>query len=524
MAADFLSCYCGPDRKQVFPAAGLLILAEERKKIMYKFKLSTGTRLLLLFWLAVFFSPGILPAQETQHQALNSGNVFELGDVTVIGTQPGVDITAEKTVIDMEQFRKPGATATITDVLSEIGGVDVQRANALMASPGDEVSIRGLNEGRMVIEIDGRRINHTGHYGRYIVDWSTLTLDDVEKIEIIRGGHSVLHPFAIGGVINIITKKGPGNDKKFSGHVNTGYGRYGTWSATASVAGSASEYVDFHISGGEQETDGYLRNNFQDTTSVNAHVDIHLPSEANLYLGIKHTNVEYGMPVVNDPDDMNAAVAALYDSSYPVFSRSSDQLRHLNWPQLPGGETPMWERETNYLDAIYTMPVGPGTFKLHWFMTDGERETDLYAKSGAFEEGVISKDRTQGVISEYSDLRLFDGHDLTLGLEYQELGDPAGIRVIYRVKSAYVEDVISLGEKWTITPGIRYYHLDEATYYSWMEMGYSSQPAGWPFAFDNSGKTETESDFFPSLKIDYRITQDTNLYAAVSRSYRLPCP
>jgi iron complex outermembrane receptor protein len=57
-----------------------------------------------------------------------------------------------------------------------------------------------------------------------------------------------------------------------------------------------------------------------------------------------------------------------------------------------------------------------------------------------------------------------------------------------------------------------------------MEMGFDSQPGGWPFAYDNSGKTETDSDFFPSLKVDYRVTPDTTLYAAASKSYRLPCP
>lgn len=55
-------------------------------------------------------------------------------------------------------------------------------------------------------------------------------------------------------------------------------------------------------------------------------------------------------------------------------------------------------------------------------------------------------------------------------------------------------------------------------------MGYTARPPGWPFSVDNSGKTETDSALFPSLKADYRLTEDTTLYAAVSRSYRLPCP
>ena len=136
----------------------------------------------------------------------------QLEDITVMAAQPGVEITPDKTIVRMDEFVKPGDVRTLTDVLKTMGGIDVMRTNPLMASPGDEVSIRGMNEGRLVVEIDGRRINHSGYYGRYIVDWSSLNLDDIEKIEIIRGGSSVLHPFAIGGVINIITKKGKKTD------------------------------------------------------------------------------------------------------------------------------------------------------------------------------------------------------------------------------------------------------------------------------------------------------------------------
>lgn len=448
----------------------------------------------------------------------------DIGSITVMAAQPGVEITSEKTVISMDKFIKPGAVTTLNDVLTEIGGVDVQRSNALMASPGDEVSIRGLNEGRMVIEIDGRRINQTGHMGRYIVDWSTLTLDDVERIEIIRGGHSVLHPFAIGGVINIITKKGKPGEKNQKGTIRAGYGRYDTFNTSMSVQGAAGEHTDFHLSGAIQETDGYLRNNFQKSKSVNGHVRFHLPADATFEVGVKHSIVNYGMPVINDPDDPDADIAALYNSDYPVFSRTRDQLRHLNWPQLPGGEKPEWEKHTTYLDGILTLPAGPGTVKLHGFMTDGRRWTSLYQKSGTFSPDAFSDDRTQGLILEYADFSLFDNHLITLGMEYQELGQPSGTRAIYRVKSGYVQDVITLGKRWQLTPGIRYYHVDKATYYSWMEMGYESMPQEWPFSVPNTGKTETDADLFPSLKLDFKATNNTTLYAAASRSYRLPCP
>lgn len=437
-----------------------------------------------------------------------ASEIYDLGTITVMSPQPGVDITTDKTIIRMDDFRKPGEVRTLTDVLTEIGGIDVQRSNPLMAGPGDEVSIRGLNEGRMVIEIDGRRINNTGHYGRYIVDWSTLNMDDVDHIEVIRGGHSVLHPFAIGGVINIVTKKGKKTyKKKADTRVNAGYGKYNTWNTSASVSGGAWDLVGFSFSGSKQETDGYLRNNFQKNDSFNAHLTFFLPADSTLELGVKRSEVLYGLPVVNDP------ARADYDSNYPTYVANRDQLRHLDWPQFVGLRTPQWEKDTTYLDAILSVPMGPGTAKVHYFETVGRRWTNLYNAAGAFEEDVFVDDRTQGVIAEYRDIDLFEGHRITAGLEWQELGWPDSNPIIYKVQSGYAQDVISIGERWRFTPGVRYYHVNMDTYYS--KLG-----TGWP----EEGKQQTESGFYPSLKIDFQATPDTALYAAVSRSYRLPCP
>ncbi|HMB30749.1 MAG TPA: hypothetical protein VKN82_02880, partial [Desulfohalobiaceae bacterium] len=93
-----------------------------------------------------------LQAKENKQQ-----EPFQLSPMTVIAPQRGVKITPEKTVIDMDKFTKPGGVDTLEDVLHEIGGIDVQRSNPLIASPGDQISIRGVTEGRLVVEIDGRR-------------------------------------------------------------------------------------------------------------------------------------------------------------------------------------------------------------------------------------------------------------------------------------------------------------------------------------------------------------------------------
>ncbi len=314
--------------------------------------------------MCAFFFIIALIASPLQAEKKESEPVY-LDTLTIIAPQPGVEITTDKTVIKMDEFKKPGEVRNLTDVLTEIGGVDVQRITPLISSPGDEVSIRGLNEGRMVIEIDGRRINHTGHMGRYIVDWSTLNMDDVERIEIIRGGHSVLHPFAIGGVINIITKKGKKTDDiRPDVKIKAGYGDFDTYNLSASIAGGAANLVSYNFSASRQETDGYLRNNFQETDSFNGHLTFYLPHEASFSIGAKYSDVLYGFPVINDParDD--------YDSDYPDFIADADQLRHLPGPQFPGDHDPHWKKHTTYLDGIFQFHW-PRNLKMHGFMTSG---------------------------------------------------------------------------------------------------------------------------------------------------------
>ncbi|CAK8718218.1 TonB-dependent receptor-like beta-barrel domain-containing protein [Candidatus Electrothrix gigas] len=151
--------------------------------------------------------------------------------------------------------------------------------------------------------------------------------------------------------------------------------------------------------------------------------------------------------------------------------------------------------------------------KLHGFVTSGRRWVSQY-RGNVFIEDQFSDDETRGYIAEYRDISLWNNsHLLTIGTEYQELGQPSSNPVIYLVKSAYIQDVIRLGEQWTLTPGIRYYHVDMDTYYSQFGAGFPTQ-----------GKEQSDNGLYPSLKADFQMNEDTALYAAVSRSYRLPCP
>jgi iron complex outermembrane receptor protein len=331
----------------------------------------------------------------------------------------------------------------------------------------------------------------------------------------------VLHPFAIGGVINIITKKGKKTaDLKPDLKLDAGYGSFNTQFGSLGMNGGVGNFLGYNFSYSNSKTDGYLRNNFQNNETINGHLSLYLPKDMQLSFSIKHANVEYGYPVLNDPSRGD------YDSDYPTFLGTADQLRHIPpTTQTAGVETPHWKRDVTYLDLIFTAPALGGEFKLHGFSTEGKR-WNHYWRSGTFKKD-YSGDLTRGVIAQLSDVTPIKYNSLTVGAEFQELGTPDTenqtigwpemAAATYRVLSFYAQDVIRYGA-WTVTPGVRYYHLNMNTHYSWVETG------GTTAAFPTAGKEQSDDGFYPSLKIDFQATQDTAIYAAVSRSYRLPCP
>lgn len=121
-----------------------------------------------------------------------------------------IDKPASVTVISQEEIQRSPAR-TVPELLSYhtgLGGRDLFGNNGAQAT----VDMRGFGATagqNTLILIDGRRLNDIDISG---VQWSSLPLDSIERIEILRGGGGVLYgDGAVSGVINIITRK-PGKD------------------------------------------------------------------------------------------------------------------------------------------------------------------------------------------------------------------------------------------------------------------------------------------------------------------------
>jgi iron complex outermembrane recepter protein len=161
------------------------------------------------------------------------------------------------TVISSEEIRRSPAR-TVPDLLSGypgIGGRDLFGNNGAQAS----VDMRGFGAAasqNTLILVDGRRQNDIDISG---VQWSSIPLDFVERIEVVRGGGSVLYgDGAVSGVINIITRK-PGLDGNRAS-ATLGAGSYDTYSARADGE-LAGKDAGLRVGASYYDSHGYRDNN-----------------------------------------------------------------------------------------------------------------------------------------------------------------------------------------------------------------------------------------------------------------------
>src|SRR5262249_3057748 len=111
------------------------------------------------------------------------------------------DLGSATTVITRQEIQAKGAT-TVLELLREVPGLDVAR----QGGDGSLTSVffRGTNSTQALVLVDGARVN-SPYFSGY--DFSALTTENVERIEIVRGPFSPLYGSdAIGGVIQIFTR------------------------------------------------------------------------------------------------------------------------------------------------------------------------------------------------------------------------------------------------------------------------------------------------------------------------------
>jgi len=175
-----------------------------------------------------------------------------LGKVVVTATRvetPMEEIASSVTVISSKEIERKQKT-TVLEVLKGLPGLDVVQNGGVGGATS--IFLRGANSEHTLVMIDGVEVNDPISPGRSY-DFAHLTVDNIERIEVIRGPQSTLYGSdAIGGVVNIITKKGEGKPKFF---LSTEGGSFTTFRESTGVSGG-NRWINYSLGFSRLDTDG----------------------------------------------------------------------------------------------------------------------------------------------------------------------------------------------------------------------------------------------------------------------------
>ena len=125
------------------------------------------------------------------------------------------------TVIDSEQLRNRAAL-TVGDLLRDVPGLAVSRSG--VQGSQTQIRARGAEANHLLVLIDGVEANDPSQSDE--LNWGTLSADDIERIEVIRGPQSSMRGSdAMAGVVNIVTRSA---EQAFSAKLFTEAGSFST--------------------------------------------------------------------------------------------------------------------------------------------------------------------------------------------------------------------------------------------------------------------------------------------------------
>jgi vitamin B12 transporter len=176
---------------------------------------------------------------------------IDLDDVVVTATrtpQPRESVIADVTVIQSEEIERAGQSSLV-ELLQLQPGIEISNNGG--AGKLSNVFMRGTNSGQVVVLIDGMRVNSATSG---TVSFENLPLNQIDHIEILRGPATSLYgQDAIGGVIQLFTKKGNGKPRFYA---SAGYGTYNTRELEAGVRGRIDN-TSFAANVSATNTDGF---------------------------------------------------------------------------------------------------------------------------------------------------------------------------------------------------------------------------------------------------------------------------
>ncbi len=201
----------------------------------------------------------------------------------------GVASAAHIKVLDRALIEESGALHLV-DLMRTRGGVQI--SDTFGDGSRATISMRGFGSNaaaNTLVLVDGRRLNNTDLRGP---DLNSIPLQDVERIEIIQGSSGALFgDQAVGGVINIITRKPDGPDI----HIEIGAGSYSSQLQRIQASNRHQNGVNYQVSAERRASNNYRDNN--ETMFNNARLRAGLDyASGEVFAEYQHTDEDLNLP------------------------------------------------------------------------------------------------------------------------------------------------------------------------------------------------------------------------------------
>ena len=213
--------------------------------------------------------------------------------------QPLSDLVADVSIVDRDTIEKSGATGVV-DVLARLPGVQITRNGGV--GNAASVYLRGAETRFTAVYIDGVRVDSQSTGGAV---WEQIPLAQIERIEVLRGPAAAVYGSdAIGGVIQLFTRKGEGPAQPY---VGVGVGNHGTRKIETGISGASGAF-DYSLGVAHERSNGYdIRTR---DAKANPDRDDYQNTSGNARVGFK----------VNARHRVDATLLASYmDSGYDAF-------------------------------------------------------------------------------------------------------------------------------------------------------------------------------------------------------------
>jgi len=289
------------------------------------------------------------------------------------------------TIITKEQLERSGGK-DVSQILTEQAGVYIGGANS-NAGKDKSLYLRGAKVEHTLITIDGVPVYDPSGIGNNF-DIRNLSVDQIERIEILKGSQSTLYGSdAIAGVINIITKKN--GVKPFAGNGLLSYGSNNNIRANAGINGKTGmvdydlAYSFFDTKGFNEaisstpnaDKDGFQQNSLQAGLGLQAARNIHIRSYFRYNkidgdidqgaftdeLDYTYTQKSYQAGVRNEFDFGKTKLNVLYNYNHIERLYIDDSVKSQNgFDKYSRGS---YKGMEHFVDAYLTTPVGSGSSK-----------------------------------------------------------------------------------------------------------------------------------------------------------------